>query len=70
MVPNEAQYMKTPLVIFTIKEYNHLQYISKGILMILIDSFISRDMFGLSRIHSEILLAYSREILTSHSEHL
>ena len=30
MVPSEAQYTKTPLVIFTIKEHNHLQYISNG----------------------------------------
>ena len=30
MVPNEAQYTKTPLVIFTIKEHHHLQYISNG----------------------------------------
>ena len=30
MVPNEAQYTKTPLVIFTVKEDNHLQYISNG----------------------------------------
>ena len=30
MVPNEAQYTKTPLVIFTMQEHNHLQYISNG----------------------------------------
>ena len=54
IVPHEPQYTKTPLVIFTLKEHNHLQNISNGhldhfhamgILTNLTNSFMSCDTF-------------------------